>query len=87
MREYFQNGMHQAAYRLEGAGGHDLRHTLGFWHLKSRNADTVLQEMGSWSTPEMVRRYAHLSAAHLAQHAERIVPATLSAQTEGSEAG
>jgi hypothetical protein len=32
----------------------------------------VLQELGGWESPEMVRRYAHLSAEHLAPHAERL---------------
>ncbi len=31
-----------------------------------------IQEMGGWESPEMVRRYAHLSPAHLASRA-RIV--------------
>jgi len=26
----------------------------------------ALQELGGWESPEMVRRYAHLSADHLA---------------------
>jgi hypothetical protein len=32
----------------------------------------VLQELGSWSCYEMVLRYAHLSAAHLADYAENL---------------
>ena len=32
----------------------------------------ALQEMGGWESPEMVRRYAHLAADHLAQYAERL---------------
>ena len=32
----------------------------------------VLQELGGWSTFLMVQRYAHLSSAHLAEHAERL---------------
>lgn len=31
----------------------------------------VLQELGGWSTPEMVQKYAHLSADHLAQWVDR----------------
>ena len=30
----------------------------------------ALQEMGGWESPEMVRRYAHLAADHLAPYAE-----------------
>ena len=33
----------------------------------------ALQEMGGWSSAEMVRRYAHLAAEHLAPYAERLV--------------
>jgi hypothetical protein len=33
---------------------------------------SVLQELGGWESPEMVRRYAHLSAEHLADYAERL---------------
>jgi hypothetical protein len=29
----------------------------------------VLQELGGWTSVEMVRRYAHLSPAHLAEFA------------------
>lgn len=32
----------------------------------------ALQEMGGWSSAEMVRRYAHLAADHLAPFAERL---------------
>ncbi len=32
----------------------------------------VLQELGGWESSEMVRKYAHLSAEHLAKHAETI---------------
>src|SRR5208283_3215142 len=32
----------------------------------------ALQELGGWESPEMVPRYAHLSAEHLAPHAERL---------------
>ena len=40
----------------------------------------VLQELGGWESAEMVRRYAHLAADHLAPFADRLsalnVPAT-----------
>ena len=51
---------------------HDLRHTWASWHAQSGTPLQVLQEMGGWETTEMVRRYAHLGAEHLAQHAARI---------------
>jgi len=31
----------------------------------------VLQELGGWSSPEMVQKYAHLSSVHLAQWVNR----------------
>jgi len=30
----------------------------------------VLQELGGWESPQMVRRYAHFSANHLAAYAD-----------------
>jgi integrase len=50
---------------------HDLRHTWASWHVQAGTPLHVLQELGGWSTFAMVQRYAHLSAAHLAEHAER----------------
>jgi hypothetical protein len=32
----------------------------------------ALQELGGWESAEMVRRYAHLAADHLAPYAERL---------------
>lgn len=32
----------------------------------------VLQELGGWESSEMVRRYAHLAADHLAPFADRL---------------
>lgn len=55
---------------------HDLRHTWASWHAQAGTPLNVLQEMGGWSSYEMVLRYAHLSAGHLLPHAERIVVAS-----------
>jgi len=52
---------------------HDLRHTWASWHAQAGTPLNVLQELGGWSSYEMVLRYAHLSAVHLLPHAERIV--------------
>jgi integrase len=41
---------------------HDLRHTWASWHVQSGTPLNVLQELGGWSTLEMVLRYAHLGA-------------------------
>lgn len=57
---------------IENFRWHDLRHTWASWHAQAGTPFHVLQELGGWSSYEMVRRYAHLSTAHLAPHAERI---------------
>ncbi len=51
---------------------HDLRHTWASWHVQNGTPLYALQEMGGWESPEMVRRYAHLSADHLAPYADRL---------------
>jgi integrase len=51
---------------------HDLRHTWASWHVQLGTPLYALQEMGGWESPEMVRRYAHLSAEHLAPYADRL---------------
>ena len=62
---------------LEAAGiedfrWHDLRHTWASWHVQNGTPLFALQELGGWESPEMVRRYAHLSADHLAPYADRL---------------
>jgi integrase len=52
---------------------HDLRHTWASWHIQAGTPAFVLQELGGWSSPEMVKRYAHLSPGHLADYAGNIV--------------
>lgn len=47
---------------------HDLRHTWASWHAQAGTPLHVLQELGGWKSPAMVRVYAHLSTAHLRQH-------------------
>ena len=51
---------------------HDLRHTWASWHVQSGTPLHALQELGGWESSEMVRRYAHFSAEHLAPYAERL---------------
>lgn len=48
---------------------HDLRHTWASWLVQNGTPLYALQEMGGWKSSEMVRRYAHLAPAQLAQHA------------------
>jgi len=51
---------------------HDLRHTWASWHVQNGMPLFALQELGGWESAEMVRRYAHLAADHLAPFAERL---------------
>ena len=51
---------------------HDLRHTWASWHVQAGTPLHVLQELGGWESVEMVRRYAHLSSAHLAEYVDRM---------------
>lgn len=51
---------------------HDLRHTWASWHVQAGTPLPVLKELGGWASLDMVLRYAHLGADHLAEHAERI---------------
>ena len=69
---------------------HDLRHTWASWHTQAGTPRDVLQELGGWESEAMVRRYAHLSAEHLAPYAEKIdplgvVPGTNLAQCQNSQ--
>ncbi|WOS36991.1 Tyrosine recombinase XerC [Oligella urethralis] len=47
---------------------HDLRHTWASWHVQAGTPLFVLKEMGGWETLEMVKKYAHLNASHLAEY-------------------
>jgi len=51
---------------------HDLRHTWASWHVQQGTPLHALQELGGWESSEMVRRYAHFSAEHLAPYADRL---------------
>lgn len=51
---------------------HDLRHTWASWHVQNGTPLFALQELGGWASTDMVRRYAHLAADHLAPYAERL---------------
>lgn len=64
---------HKALKRvgIENFRWHDLRHTWASWHIQDGTPVHILQELGGWSGPEMVQRYAHLSSEHLAQWVDR----------------
>jgi len=57
---------------IENFRWHDLRHTWASWHVQAGTPLPVLKELGGWASLDMVLRYAHLGADHLAEHAERI---------------
>ena len=57
---------------IEDFRWHDLRHTWASWHVQNGTPLHVLQELGGWESELMVRRYAHLSAAHLAAFADKM---------------
>lgn len=57
---------------IEDFRWHDLRHTWATWHRMNGTPLHVLQELGAWESEEMVRRYAHFSADHLAEHVNNI---------------
>ena len=49
-----------------------MRHTWASWHIQSGTPFHVLQELGGWSSYEMVLRYAHLAPEHLSEYAENL---------------
>jgi integrase len=51
---------------------HDLRHTWATWHVQNGTRLQELMELGSWSSYEMVLRYAHLASDHLRDAACRL---------------
>lgn len=57
---------------IENFRWHDLRHTWASWHIQNGTSLQELQQLGGWSSFEMVLRYAHLSGDHLRKAANRI---------------
>jgi len=75
LKEISTNTWRAALKRAELPGHlrwHDLRHTWASWHAMAGTPTSVLQELGGWASPEMVKKYAHLSPEYLAQHASKI---------------
>lgn len=58
--------------RISGFRWHDLRHTWASWHALAGTPMHVLQELGGWSSPAMLRVYVHLSTQHLRQHVDQL---------------
>ena len=46
----------------------------------------VLQELGGWESAEMVRKYAHLAADHLAPWADRLANHNIAGTNSSQEA-
>jgi integrase len=57
---------------LTGVRWHDLRHTWASRHVQNGTPLHELQQLGGWSSFDLVLRYAHLSSNHLKQAAERL---------------
>lgn len=51
---------------------HGLRHTWASWHVQNGTPLNVLQELGGWSSYDMVLRYAHLAPDHLTSYANNV---------------
>lgn len=57
---------------IENFTWHGLRHTWASWHVQNGTPLNVLQELGGWSSYDMVQRYAHLAPDHLSEYAARV---------------
>jgi len=60
---------------IEDFHWHDLRHTWASRHVQNGTPLYALQALGGWSDPEMVQRYGHFGAQHLAVYAQRVADA------------
>ncbi|MFO2970996.1 site-specific integrase [Legionella pneumophila serogroup 10] len=57
---------------IENFRWHDLRHTWASWHVQNGTSLQELQQLGGWTSYDMVLRYAHLSGDLLRNAANRI---------------
>lgn len=46
----------------------DLRHTWANWLMQNGVPLNVIQKIGTWESPEMVRRYTHLAPEQFREH-------------------
>jgi integrase len=51
---------------------HDCRHTWATWHYRANRDIAALMEIGGWKSAQMVMRYTHLNASHLASSIDQI---------------
>ncbi|WP_218813325.1 tyrosine-type recombinase/integrase [Rickettsiella endosymbiont of Dermanyssus gallinae] len=63
--------------KIDNFRWHDLRHTWASWHVQNGTSLQELQQLGGWSSFDIVLRYAHLNSDHLKKAAERIVTTNL----------
>ncbi len=66
----WRNALRKAG--IEDFRWHDWRHTWASWHVQSGTPLYALQEQAGWKSPDMVRRYAHLTADHFREFGERV---------------
>lgn len=57
---------------IEDFRRHDMRHTWASMMVQAGVPDNVLQTLGAWETPKMVRRYAHHSADSMRPFAAKV---------------
>jgi integrase len=57
---------------VKGVTPHTLRHTLASRLVMAGVDLRTVQELGGWSSLDLVQRYAHLSATHKAEAVERV---------------
>lgn len=62
---------------IENFRWHDLRHTWTSWHVQNGTSLQELQQLGGWTSFNMVLRYAHLNSDQLQNAAERITGTNL----------
>jgi len=74
IRSAFQTACRRAG--LTDVTPHALRHTFASRLVMAGVDLRTVQELGGWSSLELVQRYAHLSPGHKAEAVERISAAT-----------
>ncbi len=70
IRTAFQTACRHAG--LKGVTPHVLRHTFASWLVMAGVDLRTVQELGGWSSLDLVQRYSHLSPSHKAEAVERI---------------
>ncbi len=74
IRTAFETACRRAG--LKGVSPHVLRHTFASRLVMAGVDLRTVQELGGWSSLDLVQRYAHLNPGHKAEAVERLVPAS-----------